>query len=142
MTALSTPVVANTYAEISQSPTIVDRAWARLGILPAKRYQVSSSVLQETTIVIINVSGPDPDIVKILAEAITSETFLYIDELTTVYDLTLLDSAYLPEDATKPTYFFNLVFGLVVGVVAALLFAITAEYLWAASDINISNSNS
>jgi len=134
MTALSAPVVANTYAEIAQSPSIIEKAWKQLNIAPKKGYEVNTSVLQETTIVVINVSGPNPEIVKKLATAISDETLKYIESLVTVYDLALLDPATTPNSPSKPTYLYNLVLGLVVGLMAGVLFAIMAEYLTVSAD--------
>jgi capsular polysaccharide biosynthesis protein len=129
VTALSAPVVANTYAEISQSPSIVDGAWTRLNMNTQNGYQVNSTVLQETTIVVITVSGPDPKLIQRLADAIKDETIQYVEDLPTVYALTLLDSASIPESPSKPAYQFNLVLGLAIGLMAGVLLAIMAEYL-------------
>jgi capsular polysaccharide biosynthesis protein len=136
VTALSAPTVANTFAEISQSPTIIKAAWTQLNIAPSKKYIVSSSVLQETTIVIINVSGPNPEMVNKLATAIADETLKYLEKQVTVYDLSLLDPASTPVSPSKPMYLFNLVLGFVVGLLAGILFAIMAEYLTAPAKIN------
>ena len=129
VTALDTPVVANTYAEISQSPSIVEKAWEQLDILFLDEYEVFSTVLQETTIVEILVSGPDPVLCQNLASAVTDQTLLYVEGLTTVYDLTLLDPATVPEAPTKPNYLFNLALGLAIGLMAGVLLATMAEYL-------------
>ena len=133
VTALSAPVVANTYAEISQSPSIVEKAWAQLNLKPQPVYQVNSSVLQETTVVAIKVSGPDPKIVQRLANAIKDETVTYVEGLPTVYALTLLDSAALPSIPSKPAYQFNLVLGFAIGIMTGVLLAVLAEYLSASA---------
>jgi capsular polysaccharide biosynthesis protein len=129
VTALSAPVVTNTYAEISQSPSIVEKAWEQLNIKPQKPYKVISTVLQETTIVNITVSGPDPKLAHDLANAITDQTMMYVEGLTTVYNLTLLDPAVIPELPSKPTYLLNLVLGLIIGLMTGVLLAVMAEYL-------------
>ncbi|MBK8784312.1 MAG: hypothetical protein IPO22_21535 [Anaerolineales bacterium] len=137
VTALSAPVVANTYAEISQSPNVIEKAWKQLSIDPKSGYVVNSTVLQETTILIINVSGPNPEIVQKLAAAVADETLKYIEGLITVYDLALLDPASLPGSPTSPNYYFNLVLGFAVGILAGVLFAIMAEYLTVSSSEDI-----
>jgi len=129
VTSLDTPVVANTYAEISQSPSIVGKAWKQLGISPQTGYEVNSSVLQETTIVTIVVSGPDPELSHQLANAISDQALSYVRGLTTVYDLTLLDPSTLPGRPSKPNNLFNLVLGFTIGIMAAVLTTIMAEYL-------------
>ena len=129
VTALSAPVVANTYAEISQSPSTVEKAWKQLEIRPQKTYHVISTVLQETIIVNITVSGPDPKLARDLANAITDQTMMYVEGLTTVYNLTLLDPAVIPELPSKPTYLLNLVLGFIIGLMTGVLLAVMAEYL-------------
>ena len=129
VTSLSAPVVANTYAEISQSASIVGRAWQQLNSTPQIPYVVTSTVLQETTIVVIKVSGPDPNVVQELGTAITDETIRYVDGLTTVYNLTLLDPAVVPQLPTRPNYQFNLALGLITGLMAGILLAFMAEYV-------------
>lgn len=129
VTALSAPVVANTYAEISQSPSTIEKAWQQLNIRPQKTYTVTSAVLQETTIVSILVSGPDPKLTVELANAITDQTIEYVEGLTTVYDLRLLDPAMAPELPSKPTYLLNLVLGIIIGLMAGVMMAFLAEYL-------------
>lgn len=129
VTALSAPVVANTYAEISQSTSIVERAWQQLNIRPQISYTVVSTVIQETTIVDITVSGPDPKLSQNLANAITDQTIKYVEGLTTVYNLTLLDPAVAPALPSSPNYQFNLAMGIVLGLMAGLLLAFMAEYL-------------
>lgn len=129
VTSLSAPVVANTYAEISQSPSIVDKAWQQLNSSPQKQYVVSSTVLQETTVVVVKVSGPNPNVVQELGTAITNETINYVNGLTTVYNLALLDAASVPDMPTKPNYQFNLTLGLIIGLMAGSLLAFMAEYV-------------
>jgi capsular polysaccharide biosynthesis protein len=134
VTALSAPVVTNTYAEISQSPSTVEKAWKLLDIRPQKTYHVISTVLQETTIVNITVSGPDPKLTRDLANAITDQTMMYVEGLTTVYNLTLLDPAVTPELPSKPTYLLNLVLGIIIGLMTGVMLAFMAEYLTASAD--------
>ena len=129
VTALSAPVVANTYAEISQSSSVKQKAWQQLATNPRLEYKVSSSVLQETTVVVITVSGPDRKLITELANAIADQTISYVNGLTTVYNLTPLDYAAIPALPVKPTYLLNLVLGLAIGLLTGVLFATMAEYL-------------
>lgn len=129
VTSLSAPVVANTYAEIAQSSSIVSKAWQQLNSSPQKQYTITSTVLQETTIVVIKVSGPNPNVVQELGTAITNEAINYVNGLTTVYNLTLLDAATTPDIPIKPNYQFNLALGLLTGLMAGVLLAFMAEYV-------------
>lgn len=129
VTSLSAPVVANTYAEIAQSSSIVGKSWQQLNSSPRKDYSVTSTVLQETTIVVIKITGPDPNVVQELGTAVTDETIKYVNGLTTVYNLTLLDPAVVPDSPTAPNYQFNLALGLLIGLMAGILLAFMAEYV-------------
>lgn len=129
VTALSAPVVANTYAEISQSASIVEKAWRQLNVRPQISYDVVSTVIQETTIVEITVSGPNPKVSQSLANAITDQTIKYVEGLTTVYNLTLLDPAVASVLPSRPNYQFNLAMGIILGLMAGVLLAFMAEYL-------------
>jgi capsular polysaccharide biosynthesis protein len=140
VTALSAPVVANTYAEISQSSSIVEKAWQQLVINPRIGYTVNSSVLPETTIVEITVSGPDRKLISNLANAIADQTITYVDGLTTVYNLTPLDYAAIPEIPVRPAYLLNLVLGFTIGLMAGVLFATMAEYLTTPADDKANHS--
>jgi capsular polysaccharide biosynthesis protein len=64
-----------------------------------------------------------------LANAITDQTMIYVEGLTTVYNLTLLDPAVISELPSKPTYLLNLVLGFIIGLMAGVLLAVMAEYL-------------
>src|SRR5262245_27923476 len=127
--ALDKPIVANTYAEIGQSPTIINSAWTQLGLSRQKEYKVESSVLPETSIVMITITGPDPVMVEQFANAITEQTLAQVGKLYEVYDLTLLDPPSLPTTPSSPNRQLNLVLGVVLGVGFGLLSAFLAEYL-------------
>ena len=126
---LDKPIVANTYAEIGQSPFIIQAAWEQLEMKPQKDFKVSSSVLQETSIVIIDVSGPNPTLVQQLATAVSEQTLEYVAGFYEVYDLTLLDPAMRPNTPTSPNEKLNLVLGLVLGIALGGTCAFLAEYL-------------
>lgn len=128
-TALDKPIVANTYAEIGQSPTIINAAWAQLGLNRQKDYAVSSSVLPETSIIVLTVSGPDPALVQQLATAITEQTLIQVTKLYEVYDLILLDPAVLPTRPVIPNTPLNFGVGAVLALVFGIIAAFLAEYL-------------
>ncbi len=129
ITALDKPIVANTYAEIGQSPSIVQAAWAQLEMKPRKDFEVETSVLQETSIIIIIVTGPDPVLIEQLATAVYEQTLEYVSELYEVYDLILLDPPTLPDEPSSPNKKLNLVLGVVLGLGLGVICAFLAEYL-------------
>jgi len=128
-TALDKPIVANTYAEIGQSPTIIQTAWDQLELPPQKAYVVKSSVLPETSIVVITVTGPDPVLVQHLAETVAEQTLAQVAKLYEVYDLTLLDPAMVPTVPIRPNKKLNFGLGVILGLGLSVLAAFLAEYL-------------
>jgi len=128
-TALDKPIVANTYAEIGQSPTIIDAAWTQLGLTLDKDYEVISSVLPETSIVMIMVTGPDPVLVQQLATTVTDQTLIQVAKLYEVYDLTLLDPAALPTRPVTPNKPLNFAVGGALALAFGIMAAFLAEYL-------------
>jgi diguanylate cyclase (GGDEF)-like protein len=129
ITGLDKPIVANTYAEIGQSPSTIKAAWSQLGLSPLQNYEVRASVLQETSIVIVTISGSNPVLVQRLADAVTDQTLAHVAELYEVYDLTLLDPASVPIIPTSPNTRLNLALGVLLGLTSGVLSAFLAEYL-------------
>jgi diguanylate cyclase (GGDEF)-like protein len=131
LAALDKPVIANTYAEIAQSPSIIQAAWDKLGIPPAKQpsFTISALVLQKTSILAITVTGPDPAQVQQLATTISELTLNYVSGLYEAYDLKLLDPATFPLTPINFDEKLNLALGVVLGLGAGVLLAFLAEYL-------------
>lgn len=131
LSTLDKPVIANTYAEIAQSRTVVQQAWGDLNVAPEsrQRFEIHSSVLQETSFVLITVEGPDPAIVQSLANNLAHHTVDYVSGLYEVYDLKLLDAAEYPDSPTSPNEPLNLLLGSVLGLCFGALAAFVAEYL-------------
>lgn len=132
---LNKPIIANTYAEVAQSSSIVEAAWEQLDDPLAQdrdyrdEFEVVGSVLYDTNIIVLTVTGPDPVLVQQLATAISERTLDYVDGLYETYDLKLLDSAVLPEEPISPNVKLNFALGAVLGLGTGALFAFLAEYL-------------
>jgi diguanylate cyclase (GGDEF)-like protein len=125
------PTIVNTYAEITQSPHIVRSAYEQLSIPPDQQEDlaVKGSVLHNTNILVITVTGSDPVLVHQLAETVSQLVLDYVAELYEVYDLKLLDPAILPEEPIGPDTKLNLAIGVVLGLGLGVLSAFLAEYL-------------
>jgi diguanylate cyclase (GGDEF)-like protein len=125
------PTIVNTYAEIAQSQSIIKAAWDQLGLSPnqAEAFTVSASVLHNTNILVIDVTGPDPILVEKLASAVSQRTLDYVAKLYEVYDLKPLDLATLPDKPANLNEEFNLALGALLGLGVGILFAFLAESL-------------
>lgn len=132
---LNKPIIANTYAEVTQSSSIVEAAWRQLDAPAAQdedfrdEFEVVGSVLHDTNIVVLTVTGPDPALVQQLATAISECTLDYVDGLYETYDLKPLDSAVFPDEPVSPNVKLNFALGTVLGLGTGALFAFLAEYL-------------
>ncbi len=129
ITRLDKPNVANTYAEVAQSSSIVQTAWEQLGIPPQDDFEIEGTVLQQTNIIVITVTGPDPALVERLATVISDQTINYVSNLYEIYGLILLDPATFPNQPEGANEEFNLILGAILGLGAGVVCAFLADYL-------------
>lgn len=123
--------INTTFAEVSSSSLIKAQAIQRLGLSAEERrgLKVSGRVIAGTNILEISVQGPDPQVVRDFANAVSAETVAYVSSLYDVFELEPLDAADLPSDPISPNKTLNLAlgggFGLFLGI--GLIFFV--EYL-------------
>jgi capsular polysaccharide biosynthesis protein/GGDEF domain-containing protein len=119
--------VISTYAQIMNSARIYDDTLSMLKLQPQdlKDYTYQATVLPSTTILELSVTGPDPNVVAVLANTIGSESISYSERINSVFVITFLDTAVPPKLPVSPQPLLNgtvaLVFGLVAGAVLAVL---------------------
>ncbi len=119
--------VISTYAQIMNSDRIYSDTLAMLKLQPqqVKDYTYQAAVLPNTTILELSVTGPDPNVVAALANAIGDQTISYSDRINQVFVITFLDRAVPPTLPISPQPLLNagvaLVFGLIAGAVLAVL---------------------
>lgn len=125
------PEISTTFAEVADSRLIKQRAIERLDLSSEDRkgLSVNGSVLPGTNVIEITVRGPNPEVVRDVADAAGLETANYANDLYKVFELEPLDSAKLPSHPAGPNKPFTIIlgggFGLLLGV--GLIFLI--EYL-------------
>lgn len=95
--------IVATYAEIMNSQRIFTDAQLLLQLEEGALddYKVLAVVLPESSVLELDVSGPDPKMVAELANAIGYQTVKFSRSFNQVYDLNFLDTAAAP-DPTKP----------------------------------------
>ncbi len=119
--------VISTYDQIMNSSRIYTNTLTVLKLQPQdlKDYTYQAAVLPNTTILELTVTGPDPNVAAILANTIGEQTISYADLINQVFVITFLDRAVPPALPISPQPLLNagvaLIFGLVVGSVAAVL---------------------
>jgi capsular polysaccharide biosynthesis protein len=120
--------IANTYAEVSQSSSVVNIAYDNLGF-DSEGYQVVSDVLAGTSIITVAVQGPEAERTRNLAQEVAKETEAYVSENFAVYGIEILDDAHLPEDPERPNVLLNIVLGVVLGIAAGVVIAFLGEFI-------------
>lgn len=129
ITSLDNDYVANTYAEVAQSSTILESAQSALGLESLDGYVVTSSVEPKTNLLSVTVEGPDAYTVYALSNMVATTTTEYVAEYFDIYYLQHLDKAVLPEKPIRPNVALNLVLGVILGLGAGVVFAYFGEYL-------------
>lgn len=125
--------INNTFAEVTTSKLIRDRAAEKLGLNSDQRQGLSASgrVLAGTNILRLTVQGRDPEIAQAFAEAVSEETVTYVSSLYDVFELGQLDAASLSRTPVSPDLPLNLVIGLVLGGALGLTLIFLKGYLGA-----------
>lgn len=123
--------INTTFAEVSSSSLIKQRAIERLALPREDQLglQVNSRVIAGTNILEISAQGPDPEIVRDFADAVSQETLTYASNLYDVFELEPLDTADLPSDPVSPNKALNLALGGALGLLLGLSLIFLVEYL-------------
>jgi len=116
-----------TYTEIILSGRIHNDTLALMG-LPAdglKNYTTAASVLSNSNIIELSVTGPDPLMAAKIANTMGDETVSYTSRLNQVFSVQILDRAVPPVIPTSPKPLLSaglaIVLGLFIGVILAIL---------------------
>lgn len=121
--------IATTFAEIASSRSIKKVAVSSLSLESGRTYSVSSRLLVGTNIVEITVQGPDPVIVRDMANAIGAAVEEYVQGLYEIFILLPLDEATTPPKPISPNKSLNISLAIVFGLVLGGGLAFLSEYL-------------
>lgn len=121
--------IATTFAEIASSRTLKERALSSLSLQSGGDYSVSSRLRAGTSIIEIVVEGPDPAIVRDLANATGASVEEYVQGLYEVFALVPLDQASTPRSPVRPNKNQNLTLAAILGLVLGAGLAFLSEYL-------------
>ena len=119
--------IINTYKEVLASPSIFEShpTIAAMSDTEFEDYTELVTVVPDTNIVQLTVSGPDPQKIVEISKAISSSSIGYINNLYPVYSFDVLAEPEVPTEPFQPRPVQNgllaLVVGLVVGVGLAFL---------------------
>jgi capsular polysaccharide biosynthesis protein len=117
--------VMATFAEVLNSRVIREAALARLGLVKAVNTSTLTVVLPDTTILQTTITGPSPELLALLANAIGQEANSYIRSFYPFYEFTVLDSALIPSSSFSPniprTIIVATLLSFAIGVALAVL---------------------
>ncbi len=121
--------IATTFAEIASSRRVKQLALDSLSIESGRDYSVDSQLRAGTNIIEITVEGPDPVLVRDLADALGVALEEYVQGLFEVFVMVPLDEATLPKKPISPNKALNISLSAVFGLVLGAGLAFLTEYL-------------
>ncbi len=129
--SLNNRTVVTTYAEVMNSERIFEDTVRTLGLNASdlSDYGYLAVVLPDTTVLEINVTGPNPDVTTVLANAIGSATINYMRSVNKIYDLNFLDIAVIPTEPFSPQPSRDLALALALGIVGGSILAVLSEQI-------------
>jgi len=124
--------IINTYKELLASPSVYGTNPEIQKMNPEEltsQYQIVAVVVPDTNILKLNVEGPDPNTVVLIAQAIGHEALDYINKLYPVYNFSVLDQPEIPTEPIRPEPVKNAGLALVVGAILGTGLAFSREQL-------------
>lgn len=123
--------VATTYSNILDSRVIIQAATAYLG-LPAELiepYEINAVVLPDSSVLLLQIQGPSPDLTADLANAIGAVSIDYISNLQAIYELRRLDLAAANPEPISPDHPVDVALGTVIGLAGGVGFLFLRQFL-------------
>ncbi len=123
--------IVSTYAEVMNSNRVFEDTLASLKLQPVdlKDYTYNAVVLPESSVLELNVSGPNPKVTADLANAIGYQAINFTRRLNQVYDVAFLDEAIPPLEPFSPQPLRDAALALVLGAVVGGVLAILREQI-------------
>jgi diguanylate cyclase (GGDEF)-like protein len=129
--ALDKRSIISTYAEVLNSREIINETMNILKADPAQfnGYKTFVTVLPDANIIRFSVSGPDPEVAAIFANAIGQNAIDFIRDLYVIYNIEFLDRAVTPAEPIEPKPLQNAGLALLVGTIFGIGLAIVRDQL-------------
>jgi len=121
--------IATTFAEIASSGRIKKLATDSLSLPSSRDYLVRSRLRAGTNIIEVIVEGPDPVVVRGLANAVGASLEEFVQGLYEVFALIPLDQAAIPTSPIRPNIPLNLAVATALGLILGAGLAFLSEYL-------------
>lgn len=123
--------IINTYKEVLASPTIYADHETIASISPEEldEYTTLVTVVPDTNIVQMTVSGPDANRVVAISKAISSSSIGYINDLYPVYSFDIMTQPEVPTEPFQPKPLQNALLALIAGLIIGLGLAFLRDQL-------------
>ena len=121
--------IAATFAEIASSRSVKQVAFASILAQSSNDYSISSRLRSGTNIIEVTATGPDPVVVRDLANAVGTSMEEYVQGLYEVFTLVLLDEATTPWRLASPNTRLNIILAAILGLVLGGGLAFLSAYL-------------
>ncbi|MBI5950955.1 MAG: diguanylate cyclase [Chloroflexi bacterium] len=123
--------IVSTYAEFLNSRRIYLDALQVLQLQEESMtdYVIETVVLPEANILVLSVSGPDPQLVALLANTMGQQAINYISLIYRAYDISFLDPAIVPQGPYSPQPIRDTGLALALGLVGGMALAVLSEQI-------------
>jgi diguanylate cyclase (GGDEF)-like protein len=131
LNTLDNQVITATFAEVMNSDRIYAEALSFLQLQPIdlEDYKYKAVVVSNTSVLELTVTGPDPEMVANLANAIGYRTINFIGQLNQVYNFDFLDIPAPPVEPYSPNPLLNGSLAIVLGLIGGIVLTIVSEQL-------------
>jgi capsular polysaccharide biosynthesis protein len=131
LNTLDNQVITLTYAEVMNSDRIYAEALSFLQLQPTdlEEYTYEAVVVSGTSVLELTVSGPNPQMVASLANAIGYRTINFVRQLNQVYNFDFLDIPVPPDEPYSPNPLLNGGLAIVLGLIGGIVLTVLNEQL-------------
>jgi capsular polysaccharide biosynthesis protein len=128
---LDKQTISTTYADILGSNRVYQDTVDRLKLKPAQLddVKVYSGTQTNTNILVLDVEGPDPQVIALLANNIGQNGISYIKSIYQVFDISFLDLAVEPTTPIRPRPLIDGLIAAGIGLLVGLIFIVVRDML-------------
>jgi diguanylate cyclase (GGDEF)-like protein len=94
-----------------------------------KEYTILAVVLPESSVLELNITGPDPVLISEMANAIGYQSILFTRSINRIYELNFLDQAVVPDAPISPVPLRDAGLSLLLGLAGGAVLAVLSEQI-------------
>ncbi|MCF6278030.1 MAG: diguanylate cyclase [Anaerolineales bacterium] len=124
--------IINTYKELLSSSSIYEKSLTVQNMGEAASlddYSITATVIPDTNILKLTVDGPEPERVLAVAEAVSAQALVFINNLYPVYNFSVLDKPELQAEPIYPLPAQNAGLALLIGGIVGVSLAFAREQI-------------